>query len=98
MKNLLLIKIVKSHNPVKKYDAVFQHDNRTKTISFGASGYTDFIKSGGDEERKKRYLNRHRKNEDWTDPMKAGTLSKFVLWNRPSLKESIKDYKKHFNL
>ena len=31
--------IRKSHNPRKKYDAVF---NAEKTISFGAAGYEDF--------------------------------------------------------
>jgi hypothetical protein len=95
---LILLKIKKSDKPDKKYDAVFERDGRTKTISFGAEGYTDFIKSGGDEERKQRYLNRHRKTENWNKPDTAGALSRFILWNKDTLKESIKDYKKHFNL
>ena len=41
--------IQKSSNPKKKYDAVF---NGTKTISFGAAGYQDFILSKGDEVKK----------------------------------------------
>lgn len=51
-----------------------------------------------DPERKKRYIIRHKKNEHWNDPITAGSLSRYVLWNKPSLRESIKDYKKRFNL
>ena len=49
-----------------------------------------------DEDRKKRYLNRHRKNENWKSPMTAGALSRWILWNKPTLRDSIKDYKKRF--
>jgi hypothetical protein len=64
MKNILLLKIKKSDNPDKKYDAIFEHDGRQKKISFGASGMSDYTKHH-DDERKNRYLNRHRKNENW---------------------------------
>jgi hypothetical protein len=30
--------------------------------------------------------------------MKPGTLALYILWNKPTLQESIKDYKKKFNL
>lgn len=96
MVNLVSIKPSKIKG--KKYTAVFQlKDNKTKTTHFGASGYTDFIKSGGDEKRKKAYIARHRK-ENWTTPMTAGTLSRYVLWNKKSLSSSIADYKRRFNL
>jgi hypothetical protein len=29
--------------------------------------------------------------------MTAGTLALYILWNKPTIKESIKDYKKKFN-
>lgn len=51
-----------------------------------------------DEERKQKYLNRHNKNENWQDYKTAGALWRFILWNKPTLKESIEDYKKKFNL
>ena len=52
-----------------------------------------------DPERKKRYIERHSgMNEDWNDPLTAGALSRWILWNKPSFEDSIKDFKKRFNL
>jgi hypothetical protein len=94
-----LISIKPSTKPEKKYMATFQTDNgRTKTTHFGQAGATDFIRSGGDIERKNRYLARHKSNENWNDPTSAGALSRYVLWNKPSLRASISDFKSHFKL
>jgi len=95
-----LISLKKDTNGKNKMVAVFKNKEtgRSKTTHFGAVGYTDFIKSGGDEERKKKYLTRHKARENWSDPTSAGALSKFILWNKPTLKASIDDYKKHFKL
>tara|TARA_R110002049_G_C8713839_1_gene524217 strand:- start:176 stop:463 length:288 start_codon:yes stop_codon:yes gene_type:complete len=93
-----LIKIVPSSNKAKKYDAFFLQDSgREKKISFGSKGMDDFTKTKN-EEQKKRYLDRHRKNENWNSPMTAGALSRWILWYKPSLRESIADFKKRFNL
>jgi hypothetical protein len=79
--------------------ATFETDSgRTKTTHFGANGMTDFIKSGGDTERKERYLARHKANENWNDPTSAGALARYILWNKPTLSASIKDFKSHFGL
>ena len=96
MIKLLLVK--KSHLPEKKYDAVFDVNGRERTIPFGASGYQDFIKSGGDKKLKARYDARHKVNEDWSNPLSRGALSKYLLWNKPSLSGSIKDFKQKFNV
>jgi hypothetical protein len=91
--------ITESEKPEKKLKATFLQDNgRTKTVHFGAKGMTDHTKTPQDEERKKRYLARHAKNENWNDPMSAGALSRWILWNKPTLSASIADYKKRFNL
>jgi hypothetical protein len=37
-------------------------------------------------------------HEDWTDPTRAGTLSRFVLWNKPTLRASIRSYRKRFHV
>ena len=95
---LKLLRIVPSHKQEKKYTAVFEKDGREKTISFGAVGYPDFTQPPHDEKRKERYLNRHSKREDWNNPLTAGSLSKHILWNKPSLKESIKDFKNKFGV
>lgn len=89
--------IKKSNKPEKKLMAVFTMSNgRTKTVHFGASGMSDYTKHR-DDERKKRYLTRHRKNENWSAPMTAGALSRWILWNLPTRGASIADYKRRFN-
>tara|TARA_R100000388_G_C7237756_1_gene159045 strand:+ start:391 stop:678 length:288 start_codon:yes stop_codon:yes gene_type:complete len=92
------VEIKKSTNPKKKYMAIFYDDGKKKkTTHFGAAGASDFTKNK-DESRKKRYLDRHRKRENWNAYMTAGALSRWILWNKTSLSASIADYKKRFNL
>ena len=86
------IVISKSKNKNKKFDA--RIDGK-KTVSFGAAGMSDFTKHK-DSERKQRYINRHKKNENWSDPTTAGFMSKNLLWNKPTLTESIKDTNNRF--
>lgn len=78
--------------------AVFENcqTGRQKTTHFGSKGYSDYIHHK-DPERKQRYLARHKKNENWNDPTSAGSLSKFLLWNKTTLKASIADYKRRFH-
>ena len=84
--------ITKSKNKDKKYDA--RIDGK-KTVSFGAAGMSDFTKHK-DPERKQRYLNRHKSRENWNDPTTAGYLSRWILWNKPTIEESIKDTNNRF--
>lgn len=96
-KGYKLIKIVKSTNPKKKMMAMFENvkTGRTKTIHFGSRGMSDYTKHK-DSERKKLYDKRHRKRENWNNPITAGALSKWILWNKPTLSASINDYKHRF--
>jgi len=87
----------KSLKPAKKYDAVFIDDEKEKTVSFGAAGMSDFT-IHKDEARKERYLNRHRKNENWDKPDTPGALSRYILWNKKTLRASIRDFKKRFGV
>ena len=82
--------ITKSKNKNKKYDA--RIDGK-KTVSFGSAGMSDFTKHK-DPERKQRYIDRHKKNENWSDPTTAGYLSRWILWAKPTIEESIKDLNK----
>jgi len=95
----MYVNIKKSTNKDKKLMAVFYNNEKKqiKTTHFGASGYSDFTQHK-DEERKQRYLERHKKNENWNDYTSAGSLSRYILWNKPTLKASIDDYKKRFKL
>jgi hypothetical protein len=88
----MIVIIKKSTNNNKKYDAYFPD----KKISFGASGYSDFT-IHKDPERKNRYIERHKKNENWNNVESAGYLSRFILWNKPTIKESINDINKNNN-
>jgi hypothetical protein len=91
---LRLSKLTKSPKSGKKYRAQFSDGTHT---DFGATGYSDFTKHK-DPERKKRYESRHRSRENWKNPKSAGALSKWILWNKPSLKASVSDYKRRFNM
>ena len=51
----------KSDKPEKKYYII---TNSGRKIYFGAAGMSDFTKHK-DEARKQRYINRHKKNENW---------------------------------
>lgn len=86
--------IKKSNKKGKKFMATF--DDK-KTIHFGSAGMSDFT-IHKDPKRKQRYLKRHQARENWNDPKTAGALSRWILWNKTSLKESIDDYKKRFNI
>ncbi len=97
MKVLLL----QSPKKDKKYRVVFYNKN-TETISFtdfGAKGMSDFT-IHKDKERKQKFLQRFSKliEKHKNDPTKPITLSKYILWNKPTLKASWTDYKKQFNL
>jgi hypothetical protein len=98
-RGLRLKSVRKSHNPEKKWDAVFEYpDGHTKTTPFGARGMSDFTKHK-DTKRRQRYLTRHRgMHEDWNDPTTAGALSRWILWNKPTFKSSLADYKRRFHL
>ena len=90
--------IKKSTNAKKKYMAIFYDgEKKVKTTHFGAANMSDFTKHK-DEARKKNYLNRHQARENWQDYKSAGSLSRYILWNKPTLRASIADYKKRFRL
>lgn len=86
----------------KKFKAVFSMDDskKKKTIHFGAKGMSDYT-INKDKKRKDRYLARHNDKltgEDWTNPVTAGALSRWILWNKTSYNDSLKDFKKRFKL
>lgn len=95
---LRLKTIRKSHRKEKKFDAVFLKDGKEKVVPFGATGYSDFTKHK-DVTRRARYLKRHSgMGEHWNKPDTPGALSKWVLWNKKTLKASIADFKRRFHL
>jgi hypothetical protein len=96
-----LIEITESTHHDKKLMAVFKINGRNKTVHFGAAGYMDYTlyyeKDPDLAETKKRaYIARHSVREDFENPITAGALSYWILWNLPTIEESIESYKEHF--
>lgn len=80
--------------------------NKIKKINFGSAGMNDYTIYNAEEgkavadKHKKLYLARHKEREDWTKSgiETAGFWSRWVLWSRPTLEESIKYLIKKFKL
>jgi hypothetical protein len=89
-----LLEVKKSTQKNKKYMAVFDDGSSTHFGLKGSSTYLDH----NDDKKKDAYIARHKVNENWDDPKSAGSLARYILWNKKTLKESIADYKKRFNL
>ena len=83
-----------SKNPKKKYDVVSPEG---KIIKFGDSDYEDYT-IHKDKARKKAYLARHGVREDWEDLGKAGAWSRYLLWNKPTLIQSIRYMERKFGI
>jgi CRISPR/Cas system-associated protein endoribonuclease Cas2 len=81
----------------KKYEITFEKNGKTYVRKFGAAGMSDFTVHK-DRERRERYISRHKKDLRTGDPMKPGYLSMYILWNKPSLKASLADYKRRLNV
>ena len=94
IKNRMGVVITKSKKPGKKYDARI---DGTKTVSFGQKMASDHTKHKNTD-RKEAYIARPKAREDWTKTgvKTAGWMGKHVLWNKPTLKESIDDINKRF--
>jgi hypothetical protein len=87
------IVISKSTNPKKKYMA--RIDN--KTTHFGQAGASDFT-INKDEKRKENYIARHSKenNNSISNVASAGFLARNLLWNKPSISQSINSLNKKY--
>jgi len=62
-------------------------------------GYNDFTKTRN-EDMKSSYIARHKVREDWSKSgiLTAGFWSRWILWNKPTIKESVKYTIKKFHL
>lgn len=89
------IELRKSSRKEKK----FMVKVNNKTIHFGQKGYTDYT-INKDDNKKKNYLARHKAREDWTKKGidTAGFWSRWILWNKKTLMDSIRDTNNRFNI
>ena len=82
----------KSAKPDKKYDAIING----KTVSFGQENASDFTQHK-DEKRKQNYIARHGNgNQDWNDYTTSGFWSRWISWEKPTLKEAVANVNKKF--
>ena len=44
--------------------------------------------------KKKAYIDRHKVNENFNNPFTAGYYARWILWNKPTVKESFDEVKK----
>lgn len=75
----------------KKWTATFPDGRR---VSFGAAGYEDYTMHH-DKTRMLRYLTRHQRRENWSDPYTAGFWSRWLLWSKPTMAAAIRETEKH---
>ena len=96
MKITMEIVITKSKKVDKQFDARI---DGTKTISFGQKGASDYTKHK-DKERKERYIDRHKNNEDHqrSGIKTVGSWSADYSWNKPRLQASVADIHKELNI
>lgn len=90
--NVKLVRLIRAQPP-KKWMAVFEKNGKTYHRWFGAHGYEDYTMHK-DRTRRDKYRQRHRKDLRTKDPMRAGYLSYFILWNKKSFRSSVQDYRK----
>jgi len=86
-----------ANDDIHKYIAEFRTEDGFKHVKFGGFGYEDYTQHNN-RNRKKLYLARHEAREDWNNPITPGALSRWLLWNKPTLKSSILDFKKRFDV
>lgn len=87
----------RSNRKGKKWHAKIIECNKISNVHFGAKGASDYTKHKN-EKRKANYIKRHRKNEDWADPKTAGFWSRWLLWEKKTISQAIKNIEDKFNL
>jgi hypothetical protein len=83
----------------KKYKKYAAEINDGTIVYFGHNQYDDYT-IHKDEERMQRYINRHQRRENWTlsGIETPGFWSRWLLWNKPSFRSSLKDLEKRFSV
>ena len=80
------VEISRGSRKDKRFKAAFGG----RAVHFGSKTGSTFV-DHGDEKTKRAWEARHRVNEDWADYDSAGALSKHLLWNKRSMKASVRD-------
>ena len=89
----MLKSVVEINDKNKRYKATFTNG---KTTKFGQSNPKQgtYIDHKNKTLRKNYYIKRYLRDLNSNDYTRAGYLSLFLLWDKPTLKESITSYNK----
>lgn len=87
-----IVKLERANDGKHKWVAHFDDGKKTR---FGQAGAEDFTITK-DEAQKKRYRQRHIMDLRTEDPHRAGYLSWYILWNKPTIEESVRDFNERF--
>ena len=93
---IMEVKITESPLSSKKYRVLFSNNTH---VDIGASDFSDYTLHK-DTARRENYIKRHQKREDWSMSglYSAGFWARWLLWNQPTITQSIHDIKKRFNI
>ena len=100
-----MVELRKSKRGGKKYVMKFEN----KTTHFGDDSYRDYVlmndrnskfyePSKEDRDKVRANYRRRHKGDNLNDPTSAGALSYYLLWGKPTLKASIRDYERRFKI
>ena len=89
----------KSHRKNKRYMVIIENGKKTETVHFGDSRYYNYLVHN-DDQRKKLYINRHKKNETWgrRGIYTAGFWSRWLLWEKKTINKAIKNIERKFRV
>lgn len=83
----------KSTRKDKRYSVLLNTPTGAHLIHFGSPEHANYT-THKDPERRLRYIARHAKREDWTDPTTAGYWSRWLLWEADNMLDAIKGLEK----
>lgn len=88
-----IIKLEKANDGKHKWIAYFDDGKKTRFGAYNMSDYTIHK----DKDRRRLYQLRHKKDLETNDPHRAGFLSYYILWNLPTIEESVRDFNHRFH-
>ena len=75
-------------SPSTRADKKWMAERDGKRVHFGGRGYDDYT-THKDPERRRLYIARH-SHEDYSNPMTPAWLSRYLLWEKPTLLGAIR--------
>ncbi len=74
------------------------NDGKTIKRKFGMYKSGGTYADGATDEKRTLYIKRHRARENWEDIFSAGSLSRYVLWEKRTNNDLEKFYNRKFNI